>query len=221
MLQLRYGISPLSGKSSGAAHLPADHSTLANLFIKLNADISWVDDSPKTTQAYRNSLLLDMFLSSDQPEEGKQVGASVTDEIVVDIAYNRGYAPACNQFESQPWSPVPVETFQAPDGNVWEYMVSRAGDTPGPPGVTVRMNHFILKGGAGTRVPSSIDLLPIIQHVQDHNGDYSGSWLGDITIGSALYDNTHGSVMFPSLPVINPIKKRYDVTNLHSASVIV
>lgn len=215
MLQLRYGTSPLSGKSTGATELPTQHSSLASLTVKLTTDINWKDINGGMRQTYRNSLLFDMFLSSKKPD-GTQMGDSVTDEIVVDTAYNPGYAPLCTGFPK-----MPLETVNGSDGNVWLYQISRPGDKPDGHSITY-MNHFTLQNGGkshegtDTKVSSSFDLLPIIQAVQrraEAQHRSSGLWLGDITIGSALSDNTQGQVTFPSLPVIEA-KQKHDASSI-------
>jgi len=215
MLQLRYGTSPLSGTSSQATQLPTQHTTLASLTVKVAADIHWKDINGGMRQTYRNSFLIDMFLSSVKPN-GTPIGNYVTDEIVVDIAYNSQYAPGCTGFPQRP-----LESFTDRYGNVWLYWIQRNGDKPGS-GSTNRMNHFTLQGGGETEkkgsvdlsLDLSVDLLPIIQKVQNRSGDYSATWLGDITFGSALYDNTQGQLTFPSLPIIN-------ANHHHQASTVV
>jgi hypothetical protein len=194
--QLNYGVDPF-GNTTGATNLPVNVANLQSLAV--SHDITYVatDDMPGSPGPIyaRHSLIYDLFLTTEKPAAGTDVSHSITDEVLIFLAYNPEYPDieACSSTMSDPIEPNAVF-----DGfNYYDYHAFSPLNVIGQ-----NYHQFRLVGGnvVGAPIPQEVDLAPFLRYIKERH-DQPDLWVGKVVMGTQLYDHTRGSVTFHGGPV--------------------
>jgi len=215
--KIQYGINPwgISSASSRASQmqLPALSTNLESLDISLDVDYKWIDQKPVTqAPVYRSRLIYDFFLSNQKPVEKQMRPDTITDEIVIEVSHNADFELPCGYQPGANHSAVIPNVFTV-DGEVYDLMDYTDQDKPcSNCKYPVRMTRFRRQGSicngnghATCTVPKEFDLMPFInkalQFKPESRSRKAGAWIGAISLGTEIYDNQQGSVMFRKFEV--------------------
>jgi hypothetical protein len=210
--KVQHGINPW-GIPSGTnkLRLPVDTSKLKNLDMAVDVNYTWTDLSqPPVSKPpfYRSRLIYDFFISSERPEAHKSKATTITDEIVIDIGYNKDFQLPCG-YKGQSPAPLIRNIIKTPEGN-YDLMDVQEYDKPCSMCGYNRMTHFRRQGGAcsgkgACEVHASLDLMPFINKVKEYKPQSrmkpAGKWLGSVELGTEIYDNIKAEVMFNKFEV--------------------
>ncbi len=196
---LHYGIAPW-GTDTGAADMPVNVGDLHSLVVVHDITYEATDDAPGVpSDTYaRHALIYDLFLTAEKPAAGQDVSASITDEVIIMMNHNPEYPDqeACSTSTSDP-----IEANAVFDG-FYHYDYHSFGDDNV---IGQNYHQFRRVGGGvpGAPVPENLDVAPFLRYLKlRHN--QPDLWLGQVTMGTQLYDHTHGSVTFHSPPTFSP-----------------
>ena len=203
---VHYGVSAWGG-SVGPSSLPRSIAGLTSVLVSHDIAYSWVDKKPvHTPPIYRSRLIYDFFLTNEKPEPRVNKASNVTDEIVITLAHNAQFALPCGYHG--PHQTVRPNAVQF-GGESYDLVDVTDQDRPNPT-TRCRMSHFRRVGstcisGASIKIPKSLDLLPFIKFAQGFQPETrprpAGEWLGEVSIGTEIYDETQGRVEFRSFDV--------------------
>jgi len=192
---LLYGVSP-HGESTDADNMPVNLNTLESFIGMHRVEYTARNLSPGYPgDVYaRHSLVYDLFLTTEQPAKGKNVSHSITDEIIIMMNYNPEYPrlEGCSTQKSDPIEPNAVF-----DG--YSYYDYHSFDDHNAIGKNY--HQFRRVGGdlSDAAVPEKLDMVPFFKYLKKKH-DLQGAWLGQVVIGSQLYDYTQGEVRFTLRP---------------------
>ncbi len=198
--QLDYGVGPW-GIDSGAPDMPVRVDDLESFVVTHDISFEAVDDNPGFPDSIyaRHSMVYDLHLSSLKPEPGMNISQSIVDEVIIMMNYNPEYPDleACSYTQSDP-----IETNAVFDGfNHYDYH-SFSGNVIGE-----YYHQFRRVGGeSNTNLPGKLDLVPFLEYLTTRY-NHQNLWLGKVSMGTQLYDNTQGSVAFNSIPTFKPVFK--------------
>jgi hypothetical protein len=171
---------------------------------------------------YRSRFIFDFFLSNKMPVAKQMRPETITDEIVIDLAHNSDFELPCGYIPGANHSAVARDALIV-NGEHYDVVDITDVDKPCPNCPQIRMTHFQRQGsvcdgkeGSTCAVPKEFDMLPFIQFAQKFKKESrhtpAGSWVGSVELGTEIYDNTEGSVMFTkfevlpsSAPVVPPL----------------
>jgi hypothetical protein len=199
--------------------LPVNTSTLSRFTVAQNVSWHWTDDAPNvdppelgTNFSRRVRFIYDFFLTSDRPTSRGVVSSSITDEVTINFATNKGFPgsqpPGCidpdSRFGNRTAAGGAVLQNAVWDGyNHYDYWYTDHHDAV--PGTGTRYSSFRRAGAEldGAQMPAKVDLLPFLAAIKAMwAGDrlQVGPWLGQVAVGTELYDHCSGAVAFHQAP---------------------
>lgn len=196
-LSLDYGVSLKTGRGTGNGQtkMPIDVSKAKWINVSLDVSVWAHDENPAPARA-AYKFIFDMYLTKDRPGKG-DVSGSLTDEVLISLDYNPGF-PTTPCSDSPPF---PGTTFS--DGyDQYEYYWAGHNDSIGSHS-GFRYSTF-RRTKANTALPPVVNILPFLTAIKKQwapvTHDALGPWLGLVQIGMVIFDHTHGTVTFRSVP---------------------
>ena len=207
------GQGPWTGTATvpSSAALPVNTTTLSRLIVSQNISWTFTDLKPGVDPPAigngterRVRMIYDFFLTTVRPN-GSNVASTITDEVTINMASNAEFPgsqpPGCIDAASR-YGKVgnygPIVRNAVWDGyNHWDYWYTDHHDAV--PNTGSRFSSFRRVGSEvqNAQPPSEVDLLPFIEAVRKQwPGEEVGPWLGEVSIGTEIYDYSAGSVTF-------------------------
>jgi len=205
---VQYGITPWGEPSSkDKLQLPVDTSTLSNLSVYADPHYTWTDTAPPSKPPFQRSrLIYDFFLTNVKVAAGRPNPASITDEIIIDLGYNKDFQFECGYYPGKSTAPLQKAYVNTSD-DVFDLMDVFDQDMPsGQPGKYARMTHFRRQGGecsgkpgkADCPVNANLDLMLFINAAREYKASQrqrpAGQWLSNVELGNEIYDNIKAEV---------------------------
>jgi hypothetical protein len=204
---LAYGITPWgepSSENTQTLKLPMKITTLSNLYVTADPSYSVTDTAnPPVSQPpfQRARLIYDFFLTNANPVVGKVNSQSITDEIIIDIGYNKDFQFECGYYPGKSTKPIVPDVFK--DGTFDLVDITDMDNPSGKPGMFARMTHFRridgeCKDNGPCKVNANLDLMRFIDKARTYNASERKQKAGDILsvleLGNEIYDNIKAEV---------------------------